>query len=1208
MIVIVNGSISNLTINPENATTEDILICSWQPSSDVTQQNVTWYNGSTPYSHDDNIPFSENESRLSSYIAREDETWKCSVTLHNASGDYTYNTSITIKNAYPSPPNATNQTLYEDQTKIIHIGATDPDNDVLHYFILNSSFYCSIDELSGISTCNPNSSHVGTSNVTYYVKDEDPTLVGSEVTYNVLPVNDPPSLSLSDQNATEGVAFNYSFSASDEENNTPFYFSISSNLSSLIIVSYSNVSAYITFNRASHAPLFNETGVWLVSVNVQDSGPTSSTPYDDNSSTGVFVLNISSVNHAPNITSNLSGYSGTQDSLFTMYVNASDLDSNDTLTFNVSSNCSLSNPWTITTIDNSSNATGIINQTLTNDNVVCRWINISVTDSKEVDWEFVFVNVTNLNDPPVIHNISYYYNSNGDNINNLTAVKGRVFNYRVNATDPDSRTYESEVLLFQDNTSMFDINSSSGLISFTPSEYDVGAHLILINVSDDDGLFDTAIMNLTVVNNTPPVLNSIGSFSCAEDSVCSKIITAYDPDPGENLSFHDNSSLFSMQYINESAALINFTPTNADVRNYTINISVSDYYDFYDFEIINLTINNTNDAPFFDQDRDGVPDNISFDNVVENVTISFRINVTDDDLTIGLDNLTFNWSYINQTGNMSSRTNISSYGSDYFVITLSPLTDNIGNQSLNLSVVDSHNASYYQIVNFTVLHKTTDPVINQIKPYRNSSSQPTINSFAPSSWFSNHFVFINSSENDSVVFDAIAVNDSSISGNNLDYYWYYDGSLSTSLLDVVPGFNSSFSVSFGFFDAGNHSVGLIIEDSRYSTAVWNWTVDVDNTNRNPVLVNDLENLSLNTTITYEDYFSYKNNKQYFYDPDDDPNSDGKRGGVFGENETNLTYSIITGSSCSYASFSISGDDLTVTPKEIGTCFLVFNATDNYGASVSSNNVRVAVTNVVQEEVNVPQSSHGGSSKSRPRIVPIPIEEPEEVPVPLEIIVPEQVTTYVNRTIFIPVILKNNWNGSIKDVSVNASAIGYHNSSINATVRLSEDYFPVIDKGSNVSLSVVVENYRDDEPYEVLINATVKDPEYTDTASVLINSMEKSKDDEDDIKSKIQFARDLMNDNPECQELVKLVDKAESAAEQGNVEEASKLVKASVDGCKYLINQKSSVDEQRPKKFFGLLSLAKKNPVQAVVGIVIFLILVVLAVVLIVASKKKDVPI
>ena len=81
-------------------------------------------------------------------------------------------------------------------------------------------------------------------------------------------------------------------------------------------------------------------------------------------------------------------------------------------------------------------------------------------------------------------------------------------------------------------------------------------------------------------------------------------------------------------------------------------------------------------------------------------------------------------------------------------------------------------------------------------------------------------------------------------------------SLNSTLRNVVPSSNSSLTVTYDFFDDGNHSIGLVVEDTLYSTAVWNWTVTVEDVNRAPSIINALENLTVNTTITIQDYFNH----------------------------------------------------------------------------------------------------------------------------------------------------------------------------------------------------------------------------------------------------------------------------------------------------------------------------------------------------------------
>ena len=64
-------------------------------------------------------------------------------------------------------------------------------------------------------------------------------------------------------------------------------------------------------------------------------------------------------------------------------------------------------------------------------------------------------------------------------IGDQTATAGTLFSKTITATDADDDT-----LTFSDNTTLFDIDSSTGIIEFTPSSGDVGTHYVKITVKD----------------------------------------------------------------------------------------------------------------------------------------------------------------------------------------------------------------------------------------------------------------------------------------------------------------------------------------------------------------------------------------------------------------------------------------------------------------------------------------------------------------------------------------------------------------------------------------------------------------------------------------------------------------------------------------------------------------------------------------------------
>jgi len=85
-----------------------------------------------------------------------------------------------------------------------------------------------------------------------------------------------------------------------------------------------------------------------------------------------------------------------------------------------------------------------------------------------------------------------------DSIGNQTAIEDIAFSLTINASDADGDT-----LTFSDNTSLFGINSSTGLISFTPNASQVGVYQIQINATDDDNATDSANfwLNISEVND-----------------------------------------------------------------------------------------------------------------------------------------------------------------------------------------------------------------------------------------------------------------------------------------------------------------------------------------------------------------------------------------------------------------------------------------------------------------------------------------------------------------------------------------------------------------------------------------------------------------------------------------------------------------------------------------------------------------------------------
>jgi len=188
-------------------------------------------------------------------------------------------------------------------------------------------------------------------------------------------------------------------------------------------------------------------------------------------------------------------------------------------------------------------------------------------------------------------------------------------------------------------------------------------------------------------------------------------------------------------------------------------------------------------------------------------------------------------------------------------------------------------------------------------------------------------------------------------------------------------------------------------------------------------------------------------------------------------------------------------------------------------------------------------------------LPVEVEKPH----PLQIITPELVTIYANATVKVPIVLNNTWNDSLTGITLKATT-----NATNVTLYLDKEYFAKLDTGEADTATLLITNYKSEGHYEIRLEANVTNPQYNDIATIFVNSAEMQSEG-DQIESKITFARDLMSSNPECQELNELLMQAQQELNQNNYAASSRLVDDVINGCKYLVSNKSP-NIQQPKEF------------------------------------------
>ncbi|MBR9700367.1 PKD domain-containing protein, partial [Candidatus Woesearchaeota archaeon] len=449
-----------------------------------------------------------------------------------------------------------------------------------------------------------------------------------------------------------------------------------------------------------------------------------------------------------------------------------------------------------------------------------------------------------------------------------------------------------------------------------------------------------------------------------------------------------------------------------------------------------------------------------------------------------------------------------------------------------------------------VYAKVPPPNITSITPWGTAPLYAIQSTFANTSdaQFQDRIADAVTLEDTSATF-AVRVN----STRSLSYTWFVDGTQNST--------SENITINYGFFDSGSHTVIVNVSNDRYESQMWTWRINVTNVNRPPQLINPLENqTSVNGTLTITKYFTLGNGTK-FYDPDDDLDSDGE---IDANETTSITF--VADRSCAVAGLSVNSADLTIQGTVLGNCTVRFNATDSGGIMIQSNEVLITVVDVPQGDdviQTVTESGGGGGSSSRSTYVPLIKEEIK--PEAFNLIAPKLVTIYQNNSIDIPIEINNTWNGPLKELRLGAET---NVTGIETSFNI--DFFEEIQVGETKQVILTVENYRLGENYEVLVIGNTSEPEFSDEALILLNSIEQASEG-DELEVKVTFANDLLNEHPECQELQEVLDQAKIALSANNFQEAKRLVTSVISGCKYLVStQQKDIDQ--PSSINPLLTL------------------------------------
>ena len=447
----------------------------------------------------------------------------------------------TIGNIAPSILTEPLKTATEEKLYIYDIEAYDSDNDVLDYTLTTHPTGMIIDHSTGVITWLPTNDQVGINIAIVRVSDGNGGIDTQNFTITVLNVNDAPIITSKPLlTATEDVKYNYDVEAYDID--------VGDTLTYNLISSPSDMTIHTSMGLITWVPTNDHVGVNFVSVKVIDKfGGTANQS---------FTITVTNTNDPPVITST-PVTSAIEDTLYIYEVQASDIDpTKDILIF------SLTNFPAGMEINPKN---GLITWVPTNDQVGLINVVVIVSDGNGGEDSQVFkINVTNVNDPPIIITTPV-----------TSAMEDDQYTYDVDAQDVDINDVLTYNLEKYPNGMVID--SNTGLITWTPTNDQVGVTSVTVGVIDNHRGSAKQPFTITVENmNNPPIITSTPITSANVDTNYIYDINALDIDPtNDDLTFSLITYPMGMN-IDTSTGIISWVPLKDQIGLNNVVVLVSD--------------------------------------------------------------------------------------------------------------------------------------------------------------------------------------------------------------------------------------------------------------------------------------------------------------------------------------------------------------------------------------------------------------------------------------------------------------------------------------------------------------------------------------------------------------------------------------------------------------------------------------------------------
>ncbi len=487
----------------------------------------------------------------------------------------------------------------------------------------------------------------------------------------------------------------------------------------------------------------------------------------------VFTINVDNANDPPTFTST-PVIGATEDILYTYNITTTDPDVGDNLAITA-----LSIPAWLTLTDNL-NGTATLTGTPLNPDVGSNSVVLTVTDGAgSTDNQNFTVTVANANDAPAFSSSPI-----------TAAVQDVPYTYNVSTSDPDvgdSRTIVATTL--PGWLALVDNGNGTAILFGTPTNADLGANDVVLNVEDLSGAAVDQVFTINVDNaNDPPIFTSTPVNSAIEDVPYAYNITTADPDVGDALVISGLTlpGWLDLQDNQDGTAIISGIPSNADVGNASVVLNVADAAGSNENQNFTITVSNTNDAPSFSSSAVTV--------AIQDIAYIYNIVTTDPD---------FGDSRIITSTVLPGWLSMMDNGNGTGVLSGTPTNADFGPNDVILNVEDASGAAVDQVFTVNVDNANDPPIF--------TSTPVTV-----------------AVEDQEYVYDVTSsdpdVGDNlTITSLSLPAWLTLSSTGGTATLSGTPANN----------DVGSNSVVLTVTDAAGSIDNQNFTINVSNTNDAP---------------------------------------------------------------------------------------------------------------------------------------------------------------------------------------------------------------------------------------------------------------------------------------------------------------------------------------------------------------------------------------